>query len=527
MLVLRQSQVLALFWFGLFGFGLFLVCFGLLCFALLCFALLELTNTIIHSIYFRLTYIGFLDWCMKCGRVASEKDFGKAQAKQYQKASNDVYIGERVIPFTIVSHDPRQMQQYKESWDNADTSKPEWTYSEADMEEDFFHHRLGKHPTLQMILASIPVVERSKMPKDGSHSMGSFEKEDYTDAETCELPSTYDIERCPNSDRFFYWSSQDNPNVPSVDETEGIHVNSTNAIVLFQNLYSLAGNDPSASKTTSRWKNYDERPCSYGITANWNKESRKGTLCVRLYLRPPAFNAKTRRYAYKYMPPLGKLLTTWFEVTPVPLSEICGSLIARDAKNSAILRHIPIPPFQISESNRCELSKGIDNKIGKSARRINSKERRNQLNLAFRPSRSKSMGGQCFLVSSFADVMKQLLRELLPEDILMESSTQDSMMLHNKGTDYFIGVAQYHRSFRKSNVGLLNSIISSTRLHSLDYIDNRDKAAALINLRPACNEIFKCTSSIKGLLDHCENVSFKSITTCIYCAQKRMSHSFC
>ena len=37
------------------------------------------------------------------------------------------------------------------------------------METDAFHHRLGKHPTIDMILHSLPVVSEDKIPKAGKN----------------------------------------------------------------------------------------------------------------------------------------------------------------------------------------------------------------------------------------------------------------------------------------------------------------------------------------------------------------------
>jgi hypothetical protein len=86
--------------------------------------------------------VGFLDWCHKCGRVASEKDFDKAQSKPYKRVDGDVFLGERVIEFRIVAHDPRKMDRFKNNWSSS--SGPEWTYNEAELREDVFRHRFGK-----------------------------------------------------------------------------------------------------------------------------------------------------------------------------------------------------------------------------------------------------------------------------------------------------------------------------------------------------------------------------------------------
>ena len=111
--------------------------------------------------------IGSIDWCRKCGRVASDRDFGKDQANPYSPGKNDIYFGEKIIPFHIVAHDPRLFDEFKQSWAEADRTNRNWIYREEDMEEDVFHHRLGKHPKVKNILHSIPIVSKDNIPKVG------------------------------------------------------------------------------------------------------------------------------------------------------------------------------------------------------------------------------------------------------------------------------------------------------------------------------------------------------------------------
>lgn len=100
------------------------------------------------------------DWCHRCGRVASELDLGKVQSKPFTPLQSDLYLGEKIIPFQLKAHDPREFCEFKQAWE-----KDQWIYDQAQMEEDLFLHRFGDRPTLQMILASIPVCK--EIPKAG------------------------------------------------------------------------------------------------------------------------------------------------------------------------------------------------------------------------------------------------------------------------------------------------------------------------------------------------------------------------
>jgi len=107
--------------------------------------------------------VGPLDWCHACGRVASEQDFGKEQSEPFTPKPEDILLGTKEISFRLKSHDPRQMQTFRTKWQ----ANPEWTYDENEMRDELFKHRLGNRPTLERILASIPVVKEDKIPDDG------------------------------------------------------------------------------------------------------------------------------------------------------------------------------------------------------------------------------------------------------------------------------------------------------------------------------------------------------------------------
>ena len=106
------------------------------------------------------------DWCHSCGRIASAKDFSKLQAKPYELKAGDIFLGERLIPFRIVAHDPRQLEQYQARWaSQAEGSDPRWTFTEAEMEKDVFNHRFGKYPRIEVILESIPSSHRTRFQR--------------------------------------------------------------------------------------------------------------------------------------------------------------------------------------------------------------------------------------------------------------------------------------------------------------------------------------------------------------------------
>jgi len=73
-----------------------------------------------------------------------------------------------VIPFRIVAHDPRNFKKYEKRWADNEGFDPKWAFSKSETEEDAFKHRLGQHPSHEMILASIPTLMPERIPKAGS-----------------------------------------------------------------------------------------------------------------------------------------------------------------------------------------------------------------------------------------------------------------------------------------------------------------------------------------------------------------------
>lgn len=107
-------------------------------------------------------HTGPLDLCHACGRVASEKDFGKTQSRPFSPSVGDILLGKKTIPFKIKANDPRTFRDVGKYW-KRNEGKPEWVYDEVEMEEDFFRHQIGKRPELMSILKAVPV--RNEIPE--------------------------------------------------------------------------------------------------------------------------------------------------------------------------------------------------------------------------------------------------------------------------------------------------------------------------------------------------------------------------
>ena len=150
-------------------------------------------------------------------------------------------LGEKIIPFRIVAHDPRKFDKFKQRW-MENENDPKWSYSAAEMEEDVFRHRLGKHPLISVILSSLPIVSPDKIPETGS---------------LIRHVSSYDGE-------------VREPQQLSADESDAIIVENRNDVALLRELANFASiglEYQTVSVST---------PLDGDIVATWNTAARSG-----------------------------------------------------------------------------------------------------------------------------------------------------------------------------------------------------------------------------------------------------------
>ncbi len=215
--------------------------------------------------------LGSDDWCHACGRIASVKDFSKLQASPYSRTPNDVFLGERVIPFRIVAHDPRQMEKFQERW-TSHQGDPKWDYSDIDEEEDLFKHRFGTYPRVEVILGSIPVFDADNIPKDTSKAArGTFKVHYNTDfIKYGSNDPGYDPD---DYDEDGYREEPLNQEF-NADETEGIIVENTNDLTLLRELHALG--TIACEKRKPNEHNLITTYVGGDIVAKWDRQARSG-----------------------------------------------------------------------------------------------------------------------------------------------------------------------------------------------------------------------------------------------------------
>jgi hypothetical protein len=205
--------------------------------------------------------------------VASEKDFGKLQAKKYAPKPGDLFLGEKIIPFRLLAHDPRNMEAYQEKWSTHSGTDPKWTFSEAEMEQDLFEHRFGKYPLLEMILVSIPVLAKDKIPKAVTPEDKEVRKvhrsNDYGVDYDSDDSYTYRYSNDSYMDKFDYDSDGYHTVELSNNETEALILDRPRDLILLEELrnFGSIGVKVLPNKCASLWGD---------IVANWNASAGSG-----------------------------------------------------------------------------------------------------------------------------------------------------------------------------------------------------------------------------------------------------------
>ena len=478
--------------------------------------------------YRKLHPVGFLDWCHSCGRVASEKDFGKKQSKAYNKRAggSDVFLGERIIPFRLFCRDPRKMPRYADKWNKYRTIKnvedldprttaAKWVFRESDMQADLFRHRFGERPTARMVLESIPIVEPDKIPTTGAFCQ-RIEKSKYeselVNQKKRHKAEMYARQCCPGGNKYAYWqdeatggSHQD----AAVDETEGVLLDDPNDVALFRELAHFESHGFCHDRTSDL-----KVLLPYDMTAKWDGETQTGSFTLRLFVRTdraPSFDMGAASFS--------KLLAVWYRMAPFALEDLGGSLkadsgLTGSTYSSVTTTRTPIPPFQLNLGMIDEEVIVFKQKANDAAKAYNNtmKDRNDSLLTLESSHKGGYLGGTSSRALGLESTLKRFFSEILPEDIV-----NGNVQAGNRWLDNSIGVTSHHRSMRKYGVALVSSSSSpsnhsSSARHDVSaYLRREDVPLAVENLRSASWSVLHNTKSMKAILDHCENLGHAEV----------------
>jgi len=430
--------------------------------------------------------VGEEDWCHACGRIASTKDLGKEQSGVYRPLGTDTCLGTKTIPFTIKSHDPRKLDAFKNRWAEHEDKSPGWTYDAAEMEYDTFRHRIGDRPTLNMILASIPIVAEDEIPETGKvsnplHNHSYDSRQEHNAANECEaviLESRNDRALFVELDRFNDAMERKND-----DYTELVHGRGTNRTC----------------------------PVKANIQATWDKAERKGTFTVTLFLCQKAFSSRSNELKNNSSR-ISLVLGCWFDIFPFTLADLSTGLKPKDSnierrKEWIRYSNIPIPPYRHKdETERNELcSKTKEEKAAIAAYKPAAKAVRDKLDFF---SSAGAYGGG---FSSTDTSLEGGLRRFFTEKLIDEAATGTSHS--NRVRSGWIGrklkIVSHHRDMRKPNGCLSRSSLNDPPMFS-SYLRDEDHAIFVENVSAKTKSIYERTKTFPGLMQHLENLGHEA-----------------
>lgn len=443
--------------------------------------------------YANLHPVGFLDWCHHCGVVASPEDFEKVQSEPYKRQEGDVYLGEKVINFGIFAHDPRQHKQYKKNWKQSGLS-----YDEKEMQHDLFRHRFGERPSIKMILASVPVHEQVKPSRTSFHLQNTcFYPQSGASLAVQNENALYQRRCCPGGDKYAYWrSTHHHHNAPLVDETEGITLENEMDLVLLSELHQFDAqglcNDPKANKVL----------LGYDIRAKWNKQSKSGAFTLKIFLRPNKISASANHASF------AKLFGAWFGALNFALADLSGKMKATSCTTD--LEHIIVVTSKLSAS---KLQKSIEEMQEKADKAVEDHNEavapfREQLTLESNSSTNNNgvLGGTCSSDLGFTNILKRFFSEILVDDIVK------GKVAGKRWIDIPNNYASSHRRTNRGGNSLQDTdCFDNDCVFELNYLRKEDVPLAMVNTRGHCKEIWMGTKSLKGIVDHCENLGHTPI----------------
>jgi hypothetical protein len=451
---------------------------------------------------------GYLDWCHSCGRVASDRDFRKVQSQRFVPSPHSIYLGYKEIMFRLKAHDPREMDQYRNIWE-----EQQWTYDETEMEQELFDHRLGNFPLLEMIVASMPITTEDKIPTEGRH---------YTEYQTGDDAKA------------------------SLSETEAVLIDDDGESLILKELFKTSPLFGGAAETD---KPTQTQYIDGDITAMWDRSTHRGvstflagcyTICqrslnslsFRFFLtqkfRLSVFVNRKAPGLTSLSPPLiltapaylTQFLGTWFNVLPFPLADVCG-LLRPDGEpfdKSCFYDwrgklDVPLPPFTLIDKDTPQdfVDAASKEKAEIEKRQNEIVDQRTGAHALESGTGCSLLGGLCTDETDFAGSLKRYFREILP-DVVSDASRSDlSLELGLVRSE--LGLVSRHRSMRQDQKWVVPfgcgnwTTTREESTHKYDsFLSSTEYAFAITNMKRDANLIHDKTTNLHGLMDHLENL---------------------
>ena len=244
------------------------------------------------------------------------------------------------------------------------------------------------------------------------------------------------------------------------------------------------------------------------------------TFVVNLYIDSKALRVPGWRHGSCNAANISKVLGAWFNVFPFSLSELCGPIRAKDNEKPATTAYgrdrvepIKVPPFVLKGPEHVLAYEKIAAEMKNAVVEHNENMKTNMAKLSLNSSSGSDLvGGVCFSELGLDGILKRYCREMFPEDAHSASSCLSCDSANRPWIERDAGRCSAHRQMRQSGTPLISSwgeATKNTYFHS--YLGEEDRVLAHSNLRADCTFIHDSTRSLKGVLDHLENLHHPSV----------------
>jgi hypothetical protein len=361
-------------------------------------------------------------------------------------------IGTKKIPFRILSHDPRNIDEFRKNW-NKDKKL---SFHKPDAIEETFLHRIGRRPLLENVLKSIPVLDETKIPINGIVKA------------LCHYSSGV-----------------------SADETCGILVDSRNDRHLLHELLSFGINTPKGSE---RFFQGGLNSFLIGfLTASFNMETGSGEFDLALFAKSGAFVDYRTHVPLSSDASVSRVLALFFDVLPFRIRDLTPARATvttfeqRQYRNSK-WPDAPVAPWKITPDMIADASPAEEQAVAENNFFVSERLKSN----TFLPSTGDNCaGGGCEATFTFSGTMKRFFLETLAEDAhsvcaCRWSGEKFTWAMRN------LGIISHHRRMDVNNSG---RYVERSPKKFCSYVSEEDIPLLRDNIGDELSKVFERTKN--------------------------------
>ncbi len=365
-------------------------------------------------------------------------------------------IGAKKIRFRILSHDPRNIDEFRKNW-NKDKKL---VFHEPDAVEETFLHRIGRYPLLENVLKSIPVLDEKRIPTNGIVKA------------LCHYPRMYSSE-------------------VSADETCGILVDSRNDRHLLHELLSFGINTPKGSERFFQG-GLNSFLTGY-LTASFDKETGTGEFDLALFAKSGAFVDYRTHVPLSSEASVSRVLALFYDVLPFRIRDLTQARATvttfeqRQYRNSK-WTDTPVAPWKITPDMIADASPEEVQAVAEHNFFVSD---RLHSNTFLSSTGDNCAGGVCEATFTFAETMKRFFLETLAEDAhsvytCRWSGDKFTWAMRN------LGISSHHRRMDINNAG---RYVERSPKKFCSYVSEEDIPLLRDNIGDELSKVFERTKN--------------------------------